>query len=103
MNLAFNFVWRVRPLLILALSLLFVFHALQNTVAQRHETRKLAESLQTLENRSRVLADERRGLFVEYSTLTDYRRLRAAAADLDLREPELQDGTLLFFPQESKP
>ncbi|MGU9951237.1 MAG: cell division protein FtsL [Gammaproteobacteria bacterium WSBS_2016_MAG_OTU1] len=96
-------IWRVRPLLVLVLSLLFVFHAIQNTIAQRHQTRTLTESLQTLEGKSRVLADERRGLFVEYNTLTDYRRLRAAAVELDLREPRLQDGSLLFLPRKNKP
>ena len=89
---------RRRPMLALFFAAMFFAAAAQNAIAQRHETRRLARELEQVRQQSRELQDEKRSLSLEYLTFTDYRRLRAAAAELRMREPQLQDGSLLFLP-----
>lgn len=86
-----------RPRLVLFLAAAFFCAALQNAMEQRHRMRLLTGELDSLREESRALKDEKRSLLLEYMTVTDYEKLRSAAAGLGMREPEIGDGTLLFF------
>ncbi len=87
----------LRSYLALFLGAAFFGAALQNAMEQRHGARQLTGELDSLQEESRALADERRSLSLEYMTVTDYENLRAAAAGLGMREPQIGDGSLLFF------
>ncbi|MGI9306636.1 MAG: cell division protein FtsL [Gammaproteobacteria bacterium] len=95
------FFTRPGPLLLAAVC--FFCWALHGAITQRHRARLLTGQLDSLQAESRILQDERRSLFLEYITITDYEKLRAAAADLGMREPGMADGTLLFFPADETP
>lgn len=88
---------RFRPALLLFLACAFFAWALHHAMSQRHQVRKLTRQLDKMQIETRALKDERRSLALEYLTFTDYEKLRAAAADLGMREPETGDGSLLFI------
>ncbi|MGI9298679.1 MAG: cell division protein FtsL [Gammaproteobacteria bacterium] len=88
---------RLRPALALFLACGFFAWALQYTMEQRHQVRKLTRQVDRMQIATRALKDERRSLALEYLTFTDYEKLRAAAADLGMREPDTGDGSLVFI------
>lgn len=88
--------FRRHPALLLVLSAMFFAVALNGAVLQRHETRQLHRQLAALQQETRVLQDEHRSLQLEYAALTDYAKLRDAASALNMREPRLEDGSLVF-------
>lgn len=88
---------RLRPLLALLLACGFFAWSLQHTMAQRHEVRKLTRGLDRMQIDNRVLKDEKRSLSLEYLTITEYEKLSAAAAALKMREPAMEDGSLVFI------
>lgn len=92
-----------RPLLTVLAAACFFAWAVQQVIVQRAKTQRLTHMLGTLQQQQRILQDERRSLFLEYVTATDYARLRAAASDLRMREPRLEDGSLVFIGSGSRP
>lgn len=87
----------VRPVLALLLAAGFFAASLQYTMAQRHRVRELTRMLDAAQIENRALRDELRGLSLEYLTFTDYEKLRDAAAALQMREPDTEDGSLAFI------
>ncbi len=87
---------RFRPLLALLLSAFCFAWSLQYVMAQRHQVRKLTRAMDGIQIENRALHDELRSLSLEYLTLTDYETLRAVATELEMREPEIRDGSLVF-------
>lgn len=87
---------RLRPILALVLATGVFAWAMQNVMAQRHEVRKLTRAMDGIQIENRALRDELRSLSLEYLTFTDYEKLRAAAVELDMREPDMRDGSLVF-------
>ena len=85
-----------RPLSAMLLAFGFFAWSLQYAMSQRHQVRELTRSLDQMQIETRALQDERRSLSLEYLAFTDYEKLRAAAADLAMREPETKDGSLIF-------
>ena len=92
---------RLRPALALFLASGFFAWALQHAMAQRHQVRKLTRNLDVMQIENRALKDEKRSLSLEYLTFTDYAKLRAAAVALEMREPALGDGSLMFVGERS--
>ena len=86
-----------RPLTALLLAAGFFAWSLQYAMSQRHQVRELTRNLDRMQIETRALQDERRSLSLEYLAFTDYEKLRAAAADLAMREPDTKDGTLAFI------
>lgn len=99
MKVLFNILRRPVPCLLACAA--FFGMALQNAMEHRHRARQLTGELDALRQESRVLKDEKRSLFLEHMTVTEYEQLRAAAAGLGMREPEIGDGTLVFFTEET--
>ena len=86
-----------RPLLTLLAAVCFFAWAVQQAATQRTQMQRQTHTLLNLQEQQRILRDERRSLFLEYVTATGYAQLRVAADDLRMREPRLEDGSLVFM------
>lgn len=92
----------LRPLVLLVISAAIFAVTLRSTIDQRHRMRQLIRDMDSLQHAARILEDEKRSLFLEYMTVTDYDNLRAAADGLGMREPEFADGSLVFIVPEDR-
>lgn len=66
----------------------------------RDEVRKLTAKSYEVRQEGARLRDASRSLRLEYHTMTDYGKIREQARQLGMREPSVEDGTMVWLPAE---
>lgn len=78
----------------------FCYSAVE-AIRVRDEARKLTAELYDNRRQNARLRDESRSLELEYYTFADYGDIRARAEALGMREPSLEDGTMVYLAAEA--
>ena len=89
-----------RALLLCVIAATFFLWTLQTVIAERHQTRLLINDISKSQQKERELQNEKRNLYLEYATLTDYGILLSIAVSQGMEEPSLENDTLIFIEEQ---